>query len=194
MSIQEPSVEQKNKTYSLHYRSLPQKKEGSNAVKKAKKKTKTHKTPQKKPRNKLLNLYYGKKSAWELMLLYRTSTSVSSQWWYSASQMMQEKIYVPRSPYIIWVLPIVKTACMIIHLARPEGGNVFPPRPSLQTPRQIMQHISHRSVIQRRLQRAIGKWPAPSQPPTALGQHFISWVPVSVSIWSSPVLPAKKLG
>lgn len=38
MSIQEPSVEQKNKTYSLRYRSLPQKKEGSNAVKKAKKK------------------------------------------------------------------------------------------------------------------------------------------------------------
>jgi len=38
MSIQETSEEQKNKTYSLHYRSLSQKKEGSNAVKKTKKK------------------------------------------------------------------------------------------------------------------------------------------------------------
>lgn len=41
MSIQESSEEQKDKTSSADHRNLPQKKEGSNAVMKAKKKKKS---------------------------------------------------------------------------------------------------------------------------------------------------------
>lgn len=66
----------------------------------------------------------------------------SSLWWPSAAQMAQEKKYSPYSPgrlvrvrSLSWKPPVWH----IIHQARWGGGNTFPPRPSLQTPHQIMQ-------------------------------------------------------
>lgn len=185
MSIQETSEEQKNKTYSLHYRSLSQKKEGSNAVKKAKKKPHQKIIIKKKqPRNKLLNLYYGKKSAWQLMLLCRTGISVRSRW-HSASQMVQEKIYVPWSPYSICVLHTVKTACTAHHpSSKTRRGECVPSSPF---PSNSTSNYAALQVTDLWLSNPDCKDPSENGqhmvlPPTALGQHFITWVPVSVSI------------
>lgn len=70
--------------------------------------------------------------------------------------------------FILWKL----LARHIIHQARPEGGNVFPPHPSLQTPRQIMQHYKSQicgcpTQIAKTHQKMASTW-------CCLQQHLVS--------------------
>lgn len=138
ISIQESSEEQKNKTYSLDHRNLPQKKEGSNAVMKAKKKCCWIYIM-----GRNLHHRYHKAADAAVQKAQVSPELHSSWWWYPAAPIEQEKIYLPQNSYIkrtgmrlmLWKLLV----WYITHPARLGLGNRLPPHPSLQTPRQIVQ-------------------------------------------------------
>lgn len=108
-----------------------------------------------------MNLYYGKISAWQLVLLCRTGISVSSRW-HSASQMVQEKIYVPWSPYSMCASYCENCLHGTSSIKQDQKGGMC----SLLTLPfklhvKLCSTTSHRSVVvQPRLQRPIRKWPA----------------------------------
>lgn len=158
----------------------------------------------------LLNLHYGKKSAPQVpqssWCCCAESSGVSSEvhsswWWYPATPVAREKIFLPPNSYMkrvgtclmLWKLLVWHIA----HPVRSGAGNTLPPRPSLPTPHQIVQHHEPRAAWPfnpHRKDLSRNRPAVPCQPPAALGQRFIIWVPVAVSTCSSSVLPAKKTG
>lgn len=90
---------------------------------------------------------------------------------------------------------VVTNAGLAYHIQQDGEWGTLPPHPSLQTSPQSVQHYEsdlHGCSYRKDLSR---KRPAvPCQPPAAPGQHFITRVPVAVSIRLGSVLPAKKTG
>lgn len=155
----------------------------------------------------LLNLYYGKKSASQVSQSSRCccaeSSGVSSElhsswWWYPAAPMEQQKIYLPLNSYIKRTgiaFDVVKTTGLVYHPSSKIGSGeqvTSSPFPSNSTSNCAAIGVRTPQLFNPSRKDLSRKRPAaPCQPPAALGQRFVIWVPVAVSTCSSSVLPAK---